>query len=273
VASVIDVHTHLHPPRLFTAIRRWFDERSPWQLRHPTEPAEVAAFLYGQGVERFAFCSYAHKPGMAADLNGWLADTGRALGPRAVPLATVHVEDPDPTGDARAALAAGCGGLKVHEDVQRFGLDDPRLFGTLQAVAEHEGFVLAHVGHIPWSGETNDGPARIARVLEQHPTLNVVVAHFGMPDYVRYLDLMPQHPRLFLDTTMVFAPDSPMFGNVPRGEVERGAAQIVLGTDYPNIPQAWGSELAGLQALGLDDTMLHAITSENAKRLTPRFAG
>ncbi len=268
---VIDVHTHLHPPRLFAAIRRWFAERSPWMLEHPTEPAEVARALREHGVEKFAFCSYAHKPGMARDLNAWLAQTGRDLGPGAVPLATVHAGDPDPAGDMRDALRDGCAGLKVHENVQGFGLDDPRLAGVLDAVANAEGFILVHVGAIPWSNDTNDGPARIARVLEAHPTLRIVVAHFGLPDQLRYLDLMQSDARLFLDTTMAFAPDSPMRIDVARADVERGANQIVYGTDWPNIPHAYDGELRGLRALGLTDATLRAITSENARRLTPAF--
>jgi predicted TIM-barrel fold metal-dependent hydrolase len=257
---------------LFAAIRRWFAERSPWVLEHPTDPHDVARVLREHGVERFAFCSYAHKPGIARELNGWLAATARDLGGGAVPLGTVHVDDPDPVGDMRDALRDGCAGLKVHEDVQGFGLDDPRLASALDAVAERDGFVLAHIGHIPWSADTNDGPARVARVLEGHPALRVVVAHFGTPDYQRYLDLMQHQPRLFLDTTMAFALDSPMRITIARADIERGASQIVLGTDYPNIPHPYDGEVRALRALGLDDLTLRAITSENARRLTPALA-
>jgi predicted TIM-barrel fold metal-dependent hydrolase len=270
---VIDVHTHLHPPRLFAAIRRWFAERSPWDLSgQPTEPRAVARVIREHGVERFAFCSYAHKPAMAADLNAWLVATAQDLGAGAIPLATVHVEDRDPGGDMRDAMRAGCAGLKVHEDVQRFGLDDPRLSAALDVVAAGEGFVLVHVGHIPWSTDTNDGPRRVARVLEAHPALRVVVAHFGAPDQQRYLELARSEPRLFLDTTMAFAPESPMYVGATRADVERAPRQIVLGTDWPNMPYAYDGELRGLRALDLDEATFRGIVGENARRLAPAFA-
>jgi hypothetical protein len=65
----IDVHTHLHPEWLARAIRRWFAERSDWRLQYPTDPDWVAAFLALANVERFVFCSYAHKGGLARELN------------------------------------------------------------------------------------------------------------------------------------------------------------------------------------------------------------
>jgi hypothetical protein len=269
---MIDVHTHLHPPRLFAAIRRWFAERSDWRLEHPTEPQAVAQTLRSHGVEKFVFCSYAHKAGMAHELNGWLAQTAREMGAGAFPLGTVHADDPAPAADMQAALRDGCIGLKVHENVQRFGLDDPRLTGALDAVADADGFVLVHVGAIPWSDETHDGPRRIAAVLARHPALRIVVAHFGVPDWTAYLALAAREPRLFLDTTMVFAPESPMHRAIARDVVAANASRIVYGTDWPNIPYPYEGELGGLRALGLDEAELRAITRENARRLTPALA-
>jgi predicted TIM-barrel fold metal-dependent hydrolase len=269
---VIDVHVHLHPPRLFAAIRRWFAERSPWVLDHPTEPAAVAATLRAAGVERFVFCSYAHKPGMARDLNAWLAATSRELGGYGLPLATVHLDDPDPAGDLRAAFDDGCIGLKVHEDVQQLALDDPRFDPVLAVVAEREGFVLVHVGPVPWHADTNDGPGRIAAVLARHPCLRVVVAHFGVPDSAAYVALVPALPNLFLDTTMAFAHGSPMEGGIAADLVEAAAANIVFGTDYPNMPYAYDGDRRGLEALDLRPATLRAILSENARRLAPALA-
>ena len=76
----VDAHTHLHPPRLFAAIRRWFDEHTDWDLRGPSEPDGIVAALRAAGVERFAFFSYAHRPGMARELNRWIRDVGARFG-------------------------------------------------------------------------------------------------------------------------------------------------------------------------------------------------
>jgi uncharacterized protein len=209
---------------------------------------------------------------MARELNAWLAQTSRDLDGYGLPLATVHLDDPDPLGDLDVAFDDGCIGLKVHEDVQRLAVDDLRFDPVFARVAEREGFVLAHIGHIPWDDDTNDGPARIARLLARHPRLRFVVAHFGVPDWAGYAARMPAHPNLFLDTTMAFTAGSPLFAGAGRDFVESIGDAIVFGTDYPNIPSPYGSDLSGLEALALTPATLRKIVRENARRLHAAFA-
>jgi uncharacterized protein len=272
VLIVIDIHTHLHPPRLFAAIRRWFAERSSWDLSgQPTKPHDVAAVLRAAGVDRFVFCSYAHKPGIARELNAWLVETSRALGGYGLPLATIHLDD-DYVADLRAALDEGCIGLKLHEDVQRLACDDERFDPAYEELASRDCFVLVHVGPIPWAHRKREGLERIDRVLERHPSLRVVVAHFGVPDTMDYFELMPRRTNLYLDTTMVFAPASPMVLSVVdswahAAAIERYADRVVYGTDFPNVPHAYGSERDGIESLGLSAATLRSVLHDNAKRL------
>lgn len=265
---VIDVHTHLHPPRLFAAIRRWFAERSTWRLEHPTEPADVAAALRARGVERFVFCSYAHRPGMARSLNAWLAQTSHDLGGYGLPLATVHPDDAGYLDDLRDALADGCIGLKLHEDVQRLHIDDERLTPVFTAL-EPRGFVLVHVGPTPWRTDPSSVP-RVESVLRRHPRLPFVVAHMGYPDAAAYFALMRTYSNLYLDTTMGFAAQSPMKSAVDAGALEQNAGRIVYGTDYPNIGYEYEGELTALRSLGLSENTLRKITHDNASLLIER---
>lgn len=273
---MIDVHTHLHPPKLFAAIRRWFAERSSWDLsEQPTDPHEVAAKLRAAGVERFVFCSYAHKPGLARELNAWLAQTSRSLGRYGLALATCHLDDPSPLEDVRDALDDGCIGLKIHEDVQSIALDDPRFDPIYALLAERRGFVLAHVGPIPWEYKPLDGLRRVSRVLERHPSLAFIVAHFGSPDTAEYFALMERHRQLYLDTTMVFAPPSPLRREAfhDRALLRAHAANVLYGTDFPNVPYAYESERRGLQELALGSAAESAILRDNAARLLRRVIG
>ena len=264
---LIDVHIHLHPPRLFAAIRRWFAERSSWVIEHPTGPAAVAQALRAAGVTRFVFCSYAHKSGMARELNAWLAQTARDLGGYGLPLATVHLDDPDPLRDLVAAMDDGCIGLKIHEDVQRLAVDDPRFDALYAQIIERGGFVLAHVGPIPWASDTNDGPARIAALMARHPRLRLVIAHFGVPDSHRYAPLLARYPTLFLDTTMAFTKGNELYAGVDAAFIESIADSIVFGSDYPNTPHPYAADIAGLEELGVSAVAMQRIVSGNALRL------
>jgi predicted TIM-barrel fold metal-dependent hydrolase len=266
---MIDIHTHLHPPRLFAAIRRWFATNSSWDIAaQPQEPAEVAAVLRSTGVERFVFCSYAHRPQMARDLNAWLIETARTLGGYGVPLATVHPDDETSLGDLRTALDSGCAGLKLHEDVQHVACDDERLDPIYDELAARNRFLLVHVGPIPWVYKKREGLARVERVLARHPNLSVVVAHFGLPDTREYFELMATHRNLYLDTTMVFAPSSPMHTNVLAVDaIEANPERVLYGTDFPNIPHDYLAESRGLESLGLGASTLRAVLHDNAERL------
>jgi len=262
---MIDIHTHLHPPRLFAAIRRWFAERSPWRLEHPTEPGDVAAALRAAGVERFVFCSYAHRAGMARSLNAWLTHTARELGGYGLPLATVHLDDPGYVADFEDAIAEGCIGLKVHEDVQRLQVDDARFAPIFERLGSR-GFVLAHVGPIPWRVDRT-GPDRVKRLLQRHPSLNFVVAHMGGDDAAAYFALMDSFANLYLDTTMAFAAVSPMRVTVPTTLLERYADRVLYGTDYPNVPYPYDSEMRALRGLELSEGAQRSIFHDNASRL------
>lgn len=229
------------------------------------EPADVAAVLRANGVERFVFCSYAHRAGMARELNAWLTQTSRDLGGYGLPLATVHLDDPGYLDDLETALADGCIGIKIHEDVQRLHVEDERFAPVYERLGER-GFVLAHVGPIPWS-EDLDAPRRVERVLQRHPQLRFIVAHMGGEAVAGYIPLLARYPNLYLDTTMAFAADSPMTIRIDPSVIEAHAQRIVYGTDFPNIPYPYDDELRAIAALGLSATAQNAIVRENALRL------
>jgi predicted TIM-barrel fold metal-dependent hydrolase len=270
----IDVHTHLHPEWLTRAIRRWFREHSNWTLAYPTEPGRVAAFLHERAVERFVFFSYAHKAGIAREINTWLWHTARQL-PAGIPLGTVHPDDPDMLDVAEQALGAyGFPGFKVHINVQRFYPDDPRVLPLYERLCRERRLLLIHVGSAPWPNGF-DGFPRFARVMERYPELTVVVAHMGSWETRQFLELMERCPNLYLDTTMAFAPVRPEHQHLDRlnqidvadEDLVRWQDRILFGSDFPNLPYPWEDERDALWMRDLPTPVYRKIFHDNAAQL------
>ena len=180
--------------------KRWFAAHG-WVAGHSFEPAAVADTLRAHNVRRFCFFSYAHRPGMSRELNRWLAATAAAL-PDAIALGTLHPDDPDLDAIATEATGdLGLRGFKFHHSVQKFHVDDPRLFGVYER-AEAAGHVfMLHVGTLPYRDEFT-GVERFRHVMARFPRLRVCVAHMGAFQSAEFLALLPQYPHLYVDTTM-----------------------------------------------------------------------
>ena len=266
----IDVHVHLHPPRLAAAIERHF-ARDGWVAHHPFEPTKVAATLAERGVERFCFFSYAHKPGMARELNHWVAQTTAAL-PAAVGLGTLHPDDADVDDvAAEATERLGLRGFKFHHSVQRFHVDDARLFGVY-ARAEAAGHILVlHAGTMPYR-DAFTGVLPFRRVLARFPRLTVVVAHMGAFESEAFLALLDRYPNLYVDTTMALAPAArPYVGADPAAITDealiRHQDRILFGSDFPLIPYDYEEEQRWAWDRPLPDGVRRKIFHDNAARL------
>ena len=266
----IDAHTHLHPPWLAQAIRRWFAERTHWRLHYPTEPAQVAAFLREHGVERFAFFSYAHKAGIAREINRWLRETARGL-PDGLPLATVHPDDDDPAGLVETALEAyGFYGLKCHIQVQRFYPDDPRMLPVYARLVEADRVLVIHAGTAPHANRFV-GLGRLAPVLERFPDLRVALCHMGAYETPLAFELLERFPNLYLDTTMALSPLAAPYMEVKpwvtNEQLITWQDRICFGSDFPIIPYDYEVEVRGILDRGLPEEVEQKIFFENARRL------
>ncbi|RPH82520.1 MAG: amidohydrolase [Candidatus Rokuibacteriota bacterium] len=264
----IDAHVHLHPAPLARAIERWFAEHG-WVAAHAFDPAAVADTLRARGVRRFCFFSYAHKPGMARELNRWLGGQAARL-PEAIALGTLHPDDPDLDAVAREATGdLGLRGFKFHHSVQRFHVDDERLFGVY-ARAEAAGHVFVlHAGTMPYR-DPFTGVERFARVMARFPRLRVCVAHMGAFQSSEFLALLPRYPHLYVDTTMAMSPHAAPFTGADPSAVSDAALmrhqdRVLFGSDFPLIPYDYDEERRWAWERGLDDSVRRKIFHDNAR--------
>jgi uncharacterized protein len=265
---VIDAHVHLFPDRLLQAIFAWF-RANAWPIRYELAASAVAEYLLSRGVDRIVALHYAHKPGIARDLNRFVAEIA-AADPRIAGVATVHPDDAEPEFILREAFAAGLRGVKLHCHVQAMPPDEPRL-DPIYALCQEAGRPLViHAGREPRCPGYRIDPHqicsadRIERVLRSFPRLQLVVPHLGADEYPEYAELLARYDNLWLDTTMVLAE---YFAGDPSFIVRQRPERILYGTDFPNLPYAWDRELKKIAKLGLPPESLALILGENARSL------
>ncbi len=271
---VIDAHVHVFATPLFEAIWRWFEQYG-WPIRYKLDADAVVAFLRSRGVAGAVLLHYAHKPGIARQMNAFVADLVRRS-PGTVGVATVHPDDLDPAAILAEGFALGLRGVKLHCHVQCFGPDEARLDAIYRACADADAPLIIHAGREPKSPAYKCDPhelcsaKRIEAVLRAHPRLRLVVPHLGADEFDAYERLVLDHDNLWLDTTMVVAGYLP--GEVPWRLVRARPERIMYGTDFPNLPYAWDREVKALIGAGLAEDGLARVLGETARELFGREA-
>jgi uncharacterized protein len=272
--GLADVHTHFLPERMLRRVWAHFDQAGPllgrpWPIRYRLPDADRVARLDTFGVRMFTALAYAHRPGMAADLNDWTLDFAAGT-PGCLPSATFFPE-PGVTGYLRAALDRGARIFKVHLQVGGFDPRTPLLTDVWGLLAETGTPVVVHAGSGPVAaGFTGPGP--IGDVLARHPRLAVIIAHLGAPEYAGFLDLAVRYERVRLDTTMAFTDFFEEMAPFPADHRDRLrdlglAGKVLLGSDFPNIPYPYAHQLEALTRTGLGADWLRAVCWHNAAAL------
>jgi uncharacterized protein len=270
--GLIDVHTHFMPDRVLAKVWAYFDAAGPlvgrpWPITYRADEQQRLATLRSFGVRAFTSMLYPHKAEMAQWLNSWSADfAGRT--PDCLHTATFYPE-PQAGAYVRQAVEGGARVFKCHLQVGGFDPNDPLLDPVWGLLAETGLPVVTHCGSGPVPGK-HTGPEPVARLLARHPRLRLVVAHLGMPEYGDFLDLAERYPGVLLDTTMAFTDFTEAAMPFPPEELPRLAdlgGQVLLGTDYPNIPYGYHHALDVLARLELGPQWLRAVCYENAAGL------
>jgi uncharacterized protein len=271
--GLFDVHTHFLPPRVMAKVRHQFDTAGPligrpWPLHYRAADDELVETLREFGVRRFSALPYAHRPGMAEFLNDWAFDFADRV-PDCLRCATFYPED-GAADYVRRRIEAGAELFKIHVQVGAFDVREG-LLDEVWGLLEDAGIpVVVHAGSGP-VGTPYTGPEPVGELLRAHPSLTLVIAHLGAPEYAEFIALAETYERVHLDTTMVFTDFFDELGAafphhlVPRLRSLR--SRVLLGSDFPNIPYPYAEQLAGLVRLDLGDDWLRAVCWHNAVRL------
>jgi len=267
--GIIDTHVHVFPEPVFKALWEWF-EKNAWPIRYKGTTFELLEYLLTRGVAHIVALQYAHKPGIARDLNQYMLDLVRQFCGRITGLATVFPGERDAALILEEAFAAGLKGVKLHAHVQCFDMNSPEMDPIYDICSRKEKPMVMHVGREPKSESYMCDPYELCRaekleqVLRDYPDLKICVPHLGMDEYAAYQRLTETYDNLWLDTSVACADFLPtdQIVQFDKMRVER----IMYGSDYPNIPYAWDREIKQIKKTRLSKASMDKIFTQNARQ-------
>ena len=225
--ELIDFHAHVYPEAIARKATQSVLDFYDLKSGNLGTPEEKRALDRRAGVVKTLVLPVSVSPRHTRSANAFVAETVRTY-PGFYAFGTVHPEDADPVAEWQENRKLGLIGIKLHPDMQKCDIDDPRLFALYDALQGREPLYL-HAGD-PRSGYSH--PARIKRIMDLFPRLTVVAAHLGswcMQDTA--LPLLQRYENCIVDTSsaMSFMPMERALALIRA----YGEDRVFFGTDYP----------------------------------------
>ena len=204
--------------------------------------------------------------------NDWSCEVSRA-NPN---LATYIGVDPrmmdgaEMSAELERCQAQGATGIKLHPVVQRFHIDDDRLWPVYETAARLGMPIIYHGGYfIAGEGGEFARPRRLTKVAEQFPRLTLVLAHCGVGFFDESIELAQRFPNVYFDCCAIINPETPLVQISDEEMVTLirriGTDRVFYGSDWPFYDPA--ADLERIRRLSLTDAEKRQILSENARRV------
>ncbi|MCP4349696.1 MAG: amidohydrolase [Desulfobacterales bacterium] len=263
---VIDAHVHIFPRSIFSAIHKWFDENA-WHIRYKMTSSQIFDFLLSRGIKHIIALQYAHKPGIARQLNNYMSEKCEEYDTRVTGMATVFPGEENAEKILQEAFDSGLGGLKLHAHVQCFDMNSEHMNLVYECCRINKKPVVMHVGREPKSTAYRCDPyelcsvEKLENVLKDFPDLKICVPHLGFDETDAYRKLIEKYDNLWLDTAMVITD----YFQIEKVDLSRYRSdRVMYGSDFPNIPYAWDRELKELKAGNISHEAMEKIFWKNA---------
>lgn len=257
---IIDAHAHIFPDKIAKKAVAGIGSFYNGLVMHYDGTAETLIKAGAEaGIQKFIVQSVATVPEQVESINNFIAESVKKYPDNFIGFAAMHPDHPNIEREIERAVSLGLKGVKIHPDFQRFCIDDEKAMKIYETI-EGRLPILIHTGdsRYQWSK-----PARLVKVLEAFPKLDVIAAHFGgwseWDDAAKALG----GKRLWVDTS------SSLYAMSPKRARELidifGVENVLFGTDYP----MWQPkpELEMIDKIELTEKEREMIFHKNAERL------
>ena len=255
--KIIDMHTHVYPDAIAAKAARSI--RNYYHLGENMDGTISTLLKRGSeaGVEHWLILPVAVKPEHVRSINQFTLQQTKEHS-CFTGFGAIHAGMEDILGEVDWVRAMGLKGLKIHPDCQRFNIDDPRLFPVYEEVQGN----LPMMIHLGDENFDYSHPARLRKVLQNFPKLEVCAAHFGGHTMYETAKECLSDTNCILDisSTLMFLDKQTAEGYVNH----YGAERLAFGTDYP----VWDpvQEVERFLSLNISDEQKEQIAWKTAER-------
>ena len=257
---IIDFHAHIYPEKIAVrateSISRFYGNAPmAW---HGTAD-ELIESGRKNGISSYIVCSAATSAQQVEVINSFIINECR-IHDEFIGFGTMHPDYENYEAELERIKSEGCKGIKLHPDFQRFQVDDPIMDGIYRKIEELNMAILFHAGDSRYDFSS---PKRFLNLIQKHPDLKVIAAHFG--GYTEWENSME-----YLVGKNIYFDTSSTLWKLPAEKARQmidahGYEKFLFGSDFPMWD--FGEELERLNALGLSREQMDAILYRNAMKL------
>lgn len=259
---IFDFHCHIYPDKIAEkaaeATGTFYGTGAPKGLgtvSHLIQRGREA------GISRQLIHSVATTPAQVGSINRFIAACVQAEPDRFVGFGALHPDSEDQEAEIQQIIDLGLRGIKLHPDIQKFALNEPRSMRMFEANAGRLPFLL-HTGDDRYA---YSNPEQLIPVLEAFPDTVFIGAHmvgYTVWDQSRR-ELYGKYDNLWTDCSSTrFRVCDEDFVSLIRAF---GPEKVLFGTDYPMWDPV--EEVAHFMQLPLTDREREMILWDNAHRL------
>ncbi len=258
--KIIDVHAHVFPDEIAKKATESVCAFYGLQNCHAGTLDGLLKAHEAAGISRACIHSVAVTPQSIASINRFIAASAQAHPDRLAGFAAIHPDAPDFSALLNEAGAAGLKGFKIHPDMQKFALDEPKAMEMFAAL-EGRFPVIIHTGD---SRFAYSHPGQMKKVLEAFPDLTCICAHLGgWSEWGDACRMLAPFENAYVDTS------SSLYALDPEEAVRiircYSRERVLFGTDYPMWEPA--EEVRRFLSLCLTDGERENILYRNAEAL------
>ncbi|NLK46055.1 MAG: amidohydrolase family protein [Treponema sp.] len=225
--KIIDFHAHIYPEKIAEKASESIGKFYNAPMLYHGFPEELIESGSKVGVVKYVIHSVATKPEQVEAVNDFIIDSCKRHS-EFIGFATHHQDYKDFDKELDRIQKAGLKGIKMHPDFQKFQVDMAQMDNFYTSLEERNFPILLHAGDCRFDFS---GSLRLSRVLNKHPKLKIIAAHFGgYTDWENSLKYLAKR-NIWFDT-------SSSLWKLPldkANEIIRvhGADKFLFGSDFP----------------------------------------